>query len=167
MIQQGTHLILRRSELLSVGEIVNGDGEEDVEESVVAEEGEDNEVERVDHAVADPPLGHDPVVHHLVPVLTSQDLENGEEGDDEGVEVGVWSPIREVEGSSKELHSQEGEDEDEEKEKEEKGEDGAHGVEKGDDEVPQRGPVLGHLEDPQQSQCSQHGQSSVRIRSED
>ena len=134
---QDPHLILRCSELLSVGEIVHSDGEEDVEEGVVAEEGEDDEVERVDHAVADAPLGHDPVVHHLVPVLARQHLEDGEEGDHEGVEIGVRRPVREVEGTAEQLHPQQGEDQDEEKEKEEEGEDGSHRVEEGDDQVPQ------------------------------
>ena len=141
-----TNLVLRCSELLSVGEIVHSDGEEDVEEGVVAEEGEDDEVERVDHAVADATLGLDPVVHHLVPVLASQHLEHGEEGDDEGVEVRVGRPVREVEGSSEQLHPQQGEYQDEEEEKEEEGEDGPHGVEEGDDQVPQGGPVLRHFE---------------------
>ena len=136
-VMSDTHLVLRCSQFLSVGEIVHSDGEEDVEEGVVTKEGEDNEVERVDHAVADPALGDDPVVHHLVPVLASQHLEDGEEGDDEGVEIGVRRPVREVEGTAEQLHPQQGEDEDEEKEKEEEGEDGAHGVEKGDDQVPQ------------------------------
>ena len=131
------HLILGCSQLLSVGEIVYSDGEEDVEEGVVPKEGEDNEVERVDHAVADPALGDDAVVHHLVPVLASQHLEHGEEGDDEGVEVGVRRPLREVEGTAEQLHPQQGEDQDEEEEQEEEGEDGAHRVEKGDDQVPQ------------------------------
>ena len=107
--QHDTHLVLRRSELLSVGEVVHSDGEEDVEEGVVTKEGQDNEVERVDHAVADPTLGLDPVVHHLVPVLASQHLEHGEEGDHEGVEVGVRRSVREVEGSTEQLHPQQGE----------------------------------------------------------
>ena len=132
-----THLVLRCSELLSVGEIVHSDGKEDVEEGVVTEEGEDDEVERVDHAVADPPLGHDPVVHHLVPVLARQHLEDGEEGDHEGVEIGVRRPVREVEGTAEQLHPQQSEDQDEEKEEEEEGEDGTHRVEKRDDQVPQ------------------------------
>ena len=136
---------------MGVGEIVHGNSEEHVEEGVVTEQGEDNEVEGVDHAVTDPTLGDDAVVHHLVPVLASQHLEDGEEGDHEGVEVGVGRPVREVEGTAEELHPQQGEYEDEEKEKEEEGEDGAHGVEKGDDQVPQGGPVLRHFEYSQQA----------------
>ena len=60
-----SHLVLGRGQLLRVGEVVHGDGEEDVEEGVVPEEGEHDEVERVDHAVADAALRHDAVVHHL------------------------------------------------------------------------------------------------------
>ena len=132
-----THLVLSCSKFLSIGEIVDSDSKEDVEKSVVTEEREDDEVEGIDHAVTDPSLGHDPVVHDLVPVLPRQDLEDGEEGDDEGVEVGVRCSLGEIKGAAEELHSEQSKDENEEKEEEKEGEDGAHGVEEGDDKVPQ------------------------------
>ena len=150
-LSQITHLVLGRCQLLGVGEVVHGDGEEDIEESVVTEQRENDKVKRVDHPVADPALGHDAVVHDLVPVFPRQDLEHRQQGDHECVEVGVRGPIGEVECAAEELHPEESEDEDEEEQKEEEGENGAHGVEKRDDEVPQWGPVLGNFEDPQQS----------------
>ena len=45
-----SHLVLRGRELLRVGEIVHGDGEEHVEQGVVAEQRQHDEVQRVDHA---------------------------------------------------------------------------------------------------------------------
>ena len=50
LINVQSHLILGCSELLGVGEIVHGNGEEHVEERVVAEHGQKDEVERVDQA---------------------------------------------------------------------------------------------------------------------
>ena len=101
-----THLVLSCSKFLSICEIVDSDSKEDVEKSVVTEEREDDEVEGIDHAVTDPSLGHDPVVHDLVPVLPRQDLEDGEERDDEGVEVGVRCSLGEIKGAAEELHSE-------------------------------------------------------------
>ena len=97
------------------------------------------------------------MVVYLVPVLPSEHLEHRQQRDNERVEVGVRSSVGEVEGAAEELHAEQREDEDEEEEQEEEGEDGAHGVEERDDEVPQRGPVLSHFEDPQKSESSQHG----------
>ena len=72
------------------------------------------------------------------------------------------------------LHAKQGKDEDEEEEEEEKREDGAHRVEEGDHQVPEACPVFGHLkrskvlslhvcqisdchlEDPQESECSEN-----------
>ena len=93
--------------------------------------------------------------------LPTNYLEYGEERNDKGVKVGVRSPVLEVEGPTKELHAEQGEDEDEEEEQEEEGEDGVHGVEERDDEVPQAGPVLGHLEDPEEPEGSQDGQTEL------
>ena len=67
-------LVLGRRELLRVGQVVDGDGQEDVEQGVVAEEREDDEVEAVDHPGAVAALGLDPLVHDLVPVLAGQHL---------------------------------------------------------------------------------------------
>ena len=97
------------------------------------------------------------MVVYLVPVLPSEHLEHCQQRDDERVEVGVRSSVGEVEGAAEELHSEQSKDENEEKEEEKEGEDGAHGVEERDDEVPQRGPILRHFEDPQKSESSQHG----------
>jgi hypothetical protein len=49
------HLIFCCGELLSIGKIVHGNGEEDVEEGVVTEQGQHDEVQRVDHPR---PRGH-------------------------------------------------------------------------------------------------------------
>lgn len=43
--------------------------------------------------------------------------------------------------SSKELHAQQSEDHDEEEEEEEQADDGLHGIQEGDHEVPQRVPI--------------------------
>ena len=45
-----THLVLSCGELLGIGKVVHGNGQEDIEKGVVTKQGEDNEVERVDHA---------------------------------------------------------------------------------------------------------------------
>ena len=63
-----------RPAYLSVGQVVDGDGQEDVQEGVVAEQGQDDEVERVNHSGSVAPLGLDALVHHLVPVFAGQDL---------------------------------------------------------------------------------------------
>ncbi len=49
------HLIFCCSELLGIGKIVHGNGEEYVEEGVVTEQGQHDEVQRVDHPR---PTGH-------------------------------------------------------------------------------------------------------------
>ncbi len=54
------HLIFSCGELLSIGKIVHGNGEEDVEEGVVPEQGQHDEVQRVDHPR---PRGHKVSVH--------------------------------------------------------------------------------------------------------
>ena len=67
-------LIFGRRQLLGVGQVVDGDGQEDVEQGVVAEQGQDDEVEGVDHSGSVPALGLDALVHDLVPVLAGQHL---------------------------------------------------------------------------------------------
>lgn len=63
--------LLSGGEFLCVGQIVDGDGQEHIEQSVVAKDDKDDEVETVDHAVTiDAPLGDDAPVHDLIPVLT-------------------------------------------------------------------------------------------------
>ena len=49
LINVQSHLILGCSELLGVGEIVHGNGEEHVEQGVVTKQGQHDEVQRVDH----------------------------------------------------------------------------------------------------------------------
>lgn len=48
--------------------------EKHFKKDTVSKQGEHNEIDRRPHARADPTLGADPVVHHLIPVLTRQDL---------------------------------------------------------------------------------------------
>ena len=79
----------------------------------------------------------------LVPIFTGEHLEDGEESDVEGVEVGGWCSLREIEGSPKELHPQQSEDENEKEEEKEEGEDGPHGTQQGYHKVAQRRPVPG------------------------
>ena len=69
-------LIFGRSQLLRIGQIVDGDGQEDVEQGVVAEEREDDEVERVDVARSVASLGLYALIHDLVPVLARENLNN-------------------------------------------------------------------------------------------
>lgn len=64
-------------------------------------------------------------------------LKYGEQCYREGVEVGKWGLVFEVEGSSKELHSQQGKDENEQEEQEQQGDDGPHGAQQRDDEITQ------------------------------
>lgn len=45
-----------------------------LKKDTVAKQGKHNEVDGRPHAWADPALGADPIVHHLIPVLTRQDL---------------------------------------------------------------------------------------------
>lgn len=61
----------------------------------------------------------------------------------EGVEVGKWGLVFEVERSSKELHSQQGKDENEQEEQEQQGDDGPHGAQQRDDEIAEWRPVSG------------------------
>ena len=130
-------------------ERVAGDGEEHVEEGVVAEEGEHHEVEAVDVSVGlAPALGVDGRVHDLVPVLAREDLEDGEQRGDDGVEVGGGPPVGKVEAAAEELHPEEGEDEYEEGEEQEEREDGADGVHERDHQVAEVRPILGDLEHP-------------------
>ena len=61
---------------VGVGQVVDGDGQEYVEEDVVAGDEEDDEVEAEEHPVRlDAAKGLDAVVHHHVPILARQDLQ--------------------------------------------------------------------------------------------
>ena len=73
--------------------------------------------------------------------LSSVHLKDSEHGDWKRVKVWGGSAKVKVEGAPEELHPEQGEDEDEEEEEEEEGDDGLHGGEQGDDQVPQGGPV--------------------------
>ena len=53
---------------------IDSDSQENVEQSVIAEECEEDEVPRVNESSASATLGLDTKVHHLVPILTSQNL---------------------------------------------------------------------------------------------
>ena len=53
---------------------IDSDSQENVEQSVVAEECEEDEVPGVNEASASATLRLDTKVHHLVPILTSQNL---------------------------------------------------------------------------------------------
>ena len=44
------YLIFRSSQFLCIGKIVNGNGQENIEQGVVTEQRQHNEVQRVDHA---------------------------------------------------------------------------------------------------------------------
>lgn len=57
-----------------LSERVDSDSQENVEQCVVAKQGEEDEVARVDEAGASATLRLDAQVHDLVPILTSQDL---------------------------------------------------------------------------------------------
>lgn len=92
-------------------------------------------------------LGLDALVHDLVPVLAGEDLEDGEQRDRECVEVGRWGAFGKVKLAAKQLHAQQGKDQNEQKEKEQQRNDGTHGVQQGDDEIAQGGPVFGDLKD--------------------
>jgi len=67
-------LIFCCRQFLRVRQVVNSDGQEDVEQGVVAEERQYDEVERVNHSGSMTTLRLDALVHHLVPVFTGQDL---------------------------------------------------------------------------------------------
>ena len=86
-------------------------------------------------------------------------MEDSEKCDGKGVEVGGWRAALEVELATEELHAEKGEYEDEEEEQEQERYDAAHGVEQRDDEVAQRRPILGHLEDAQEAQGTQDGET--------
>lgn len=51
-----------------------GRTEQHFKKDTVSKQGEHNEIDSRPHARADPALGADSVVHHLIPVLTRQDL---------------------------------------------------------------------------------------------
>ena len=67
-------LFFGRSELLGVGQVVDGDGQEDVEKSVIAEQHEDDKVQGINHSPSRAALGLDALVHDFVPILTRQYL---------------------------------------------------------------------------------------------
>ena len=67
-------LIFSGRQFLRVRQVVDGDGQEYVEQGVVAEECEDDEIEGVDHSGAMAALRLDALVHHLVPVFAGQNL---------------------------------------------------------------------------------------------
>ncbi len=76
-VDQCTYLLLVfvLFQRVGVGQVVDGDGQEDVEEDVVATDEQDDKVEAGDDADAfDPAEGLDAVVHYHVPVLTGEDL---------------------------------------------------------------------------------------------
>ena len=63
---------------VGVGQVVDGDGQEDVKEDVVTTDEEDDEVEAGEDADAlHAAEGLDAVVHDHVPILTGQDLWKG------------------------------------------------------------------------------------------
>jgi len=151
-------LLLHGRHLLRLAQAVHSDGQEDVEQRVVAEHGQKDEVEGVDEALARASLRLDAVVHHLVPILASEDLhdkmglsalsslivihlEDRQHGDEELVEVCPRLALFEVERASEKLHTQQCEDQDKEEEEQEQGDDALHGAQEGDDQVAQRGPV--------------------------
>ena len=61
-------------QFLGVGEIVDGDGEEDVEQSVVAENDEHKEVDGVDEAPVSTAFRSNRVVHYDIPIFIGQNL---------------------------------------------------------------------------------------------
>ena len=129
------YLLLSGSQLLGIGQVVDSDGQENVEQSVIAKESENDKVQRVNHARAMSALRLDPLVHDFVPVFAGEHLEHGQKGDGEGVEIRGWRAVGEVEGSAKELHAQQGENEDEEEQEKKEGNNGAHGAKEGYDKV--------------------------------
>ena len=81
------------------------------------------------------------MVHDLVPVLAGEDLEDGEHGDGEGVEVGGRVAVREAEGAAEELHAEQRRDQDEEEEQQQQRDDGLHRGDEGHQQVAQGRPV--------------------------
>jgi len=65
-------LLFSSCELLCIGQIINSNGQEHIEQCVVTKEHQDNEVERINHASST--LWPDTIVHDFVPVLPSQNL---------------------------------------------------------------------------------------------
>mmetsp|Transcript_58370 Transcript_58370/g.186061 ORF Transcript_58370/g.186061 Transcript_58370/m.186061 type:complete len:687 (-) Transcript_58370:770-2830(-) len=75
-------LLLLLVVVAAVGKVVEQDGEEEVEDDVVANDGQQEEVEG-GHGGGRPHA----VVHHLVPVLAREDLEDGDDAPEDVVEV--------------------------------------------------------------------------------
>ena len=117
------------------------------------------------------------LVHDLVPVLAGEDLEDGEHGDGEGVEVGGRDAVGEAEGAAEELHdshnchymvaivtgghichmlshlhAEEGGDQDEEEEQQQQRDDRLHRGDQRHQQVAQRRPVPARRE-RQQNTC--------------
>ncbi len=62
---------------IGVSQVVDGDGQEDVQEDVVTTDEENDEVHAGEDADGvDTTEGLDAVVHHDVPILTGQDLDD-------------------------------------------------------------------------------------------
>ena len=76
-------------------------------------------------------------------------LEDSEQCDGKGIEVGRWRSSLEVELTSEELHTEQSKYENEEEEQEEERYDATHWIEQWYYEVPQASPIFCNFEDPQ------------------
>lgn len=86
-------------------------------------------------------------------------LEDSEQRNGKGVEVGRWRAALKVELTAKQLHTEQRKYENKEEEQEQKGDNAAHRVEQRYNEIPQARPVLGYFEYPEQSQRAKDGQT--------
>ena len=67
-------LVFGSCQLLSIGEIVDGNSEKDVEQSIVTKECKNDKIERVYHPRAMPTLRLDSMIHNFIPIFSSQNL---------------------------------------------------------------------------------------------
>lgn len=78
-------------------------------------------------------------------------MEDSEQRDGKGVEVGGRRAVLEIELTAEQLHAEQREYEDEEEEQEEQGNDATHRAEQRYYEVPEALPVFGDLKNSQES----------------
>uniref|UniRef100_A0A1I8JGJ3 Amino_oxidase domain-containing protein n=1 Tax=Macrostomum lignano TaxID=282301 RepID=A0A1I8JGJ3_9PLAT len=166
--------------VVRIGQVVHGDGQEDVQQDVVAADEQNDKVEghQDAHQAANAAVAVDAIVHDDVPVFAGQNLryciksakkrstahlEHCNQRLPEGVKI-ASRLLRsfKVEFAAKQLHAEQREDHNEQKQQQQQGGDALDRSQQRCNQIPERTPVPGHLEHSQQSGAPEHRDSQVR-----
>ncbi len=145
-----------------IGESLDDDGDEQTEQHVVAEDHEHDEVDRGPGAR----LLH-AHVEHLVPVLFSEDLEDGDSGPEERVVVLAVHDalathrVQVPELAAEQVHAERAEDEDEEEEDAAEGGDAVEGLDHDEDLALEGLDEAEDLEDPEEAEGAEDRDARV------